>query len=253
MATLRGRLSTPDSPEERPVIAIPMGYARVHGTGGYISSFTESTHIVKEVWLAGGFPSLLPPYPELTSLASGQIDGLLLSGGADVEPRHYGGSAPATVEYDSRRDSCELALVDTALQRDWPILGVCRGLQLLTVAAGGSLYQDLESETSYTGHVQRQAANNTAHEVTIDTDSKLAGVVEATRIEVNSIHHQGVAEPGSGFRSVGHAPDGLVEAVESPDRSVLGVQWHPEYIARTNRAAAALFEWLVAQATQRRG
>lgn len=162
------------------------------------------------------------------------VDGLLLTGGEDVEPWRYGGGAPhPRTRCDPARDALEIALCAAALERDLPLLGICRGIQLWNVAAGGTLWQDLPSERpGGVRHLEPEAARdrrNLLHEVTVAPDAPWARVLAGPPLAVNSIHHQGVREVAPGLRVLATAPDGLVEALVDPGRRfALAVQWHPE-------------------------
>ncbi|MEU4426212.1 gamma-glutamyl-gamma-aminobutyrate hydrolase family protein [Actinoplanes sp. NPDC024001] len=196
---------------------------------------------VEAVRLAGGRAVLLPP-DDLDADVLGRLDGLLLSGGPDVDPAHYGATTePLTVTHPER-DAAELVLLRAALDRDLPILGVCRGMQLLAVAAGGSLHQHLPD---LVGHEKHRPAPGEYGEqtATFVPGSRIAALLgdDAT---INCFHHQGVADAGP-LTVTGRAVDGVPEAIEDAERRfVLGVQWHPE-VSRDQR----LFGALVAAAT----
>ncbi|HEX6547840.1 MAG TPA: gamma-glutamyl-gamma-aminobutyrate hydrolase family protein [Candidatus Dormibacteraeota bacterium] len=151
------------------------------------------------------------------------FDGLLLTGGKDIDPAHYGEAPDPTTEVDPPRDQFEIPLVEEAISRGLPIFGICRGVQLLNVALGGSLFQDLPHHPP----TPKELRSQPAHPVRIAPDGKLAAIV-GERLEVNSLHHQAVKDVAPGLRAVAWAEDGTVEALESPDHPVLGVQWHPE-------------------------
>ena len=170
-------------------------------------------------------------------------DGLMLTGGDDVEPSRYGEPVhAATVPAESGRDEFELALVRAARERHLPIFAICRGIQVLNVACGGTLVQDIPSQVSggvkHTFAVPPNAPYTLAHEVWVEKDSLLARLlgdrVIADSCEVNSRHHQAVKEVAPGFRVSATAPDGVIEAIEDPALPFcLGVQWHPENFWRT--------------------
>lgn len=189
------------------------------------------------VRLAGGRPLLLAPEPLVEGDADrllDRVDGLLLVGGADIDPAGYGALClPETEPTVPARDRFELELVRTAFRRNLPVLGICRGLQMMNVATGGSLYQDLAAH----GFAEHRPAvgrldQATHHEVAVDEDSR--HLRASTRVSVvNSHHHQGIAALGDGGKIVARAVhDGNIEAVEWPaQRFALGVQWHPEAMA----------------------
>jgi len=157
------------------------------------------------------------------------VDGLLLMGGTDVNPLRYGATAqPETDEPDDTRDQRELDLIASALEKDLPVLAICRGLQILNVSLGGTLVQHVASPAHHDVDTVNKGA--VAHEVLIEPDSLLAQIAGVRRWQVNSRHHQAVDRVGSSLRVVARdAEDGTVEGVENPaKRFVLGVQWHPE-------------------------
>lgn len=174
----------------------------------------------------GGRPVVLPP-DDVDADVLHRLDGLLLTGGADIDPAHYGQEPhPASDTPRPDRDHGELMLLRTALDLDLPVLGVCRGLQLLALVYGGTLHQHLPDVVGHTGHCPREGVFGD-HEVAF-TEHSLAAALYGTRARTNSHHHQAVADPG-GLTVTGRSDDGVVEAAEDPaKRFVLGVQWHPE-------------------------
>ncbi|MCL6552397.1 MAG: gamma-glutamyl-gamma-aminobutyrate hydrolase family protein [Firmicutes bacterium] len=204
---------------------------------------------------AGGDPVLVAPGDPLPA----RVDGVLLSGGVDVHPRHYRQAihpgVAHTLTLDEQRDLLELDLARRALDHDLPVLGICRGAQVLTVAAGGTLWQDLSlAGVDPTRHDQdgRHADWEPAHGIRVEPASRLAGVLGGGALGVNSFHHQAIASPAPGFAVVARADDGTVEAVESTGhRFAVGVQWHPERMVAHHPVQRRLFAALVAAA--RRG
>jgi putative glutamine amidotransferase len=204
---------------------------------------------------AGAIPLVTPPLaPELALSLVDRVDGICLSGGPDLDPRAYGGDPhPATGPVESDLDDFELALTRAADARGLPILAICRGMQLLNVARGGSLHQHLPDLVSgEINHRQTAPGAQPTHPVALNGDSHVARVLRIDRAEVNSFHHQAVDRLGAGLVVTGRAPDGTVEAIEATDRDfVLGVQWHAESL--TARAEqAALFRAFVDAAQRRR-
>ncbi len=176
-------------------------------------------------------------------LVDRRISGLLLCGGAfDIPPAWYGQETRARLDPPrEQRSRLERELLDQATVQGLPVLGICNGAQLMVVIRGGTLVQDLASLwPGALDHEQSEARDRAVHQVEISAASKLARVLEATSVRVNSTHHQGIDDPGRGVRVVGRAPDGVVEAIEDPTRPFwIGVQWHPERLP--DRASTRLF------------
>jgi putative glutamine amidotransferase len=198
---------------------------------------------VQAIERAGGRALVIPPTEEGVEETLDALDGLLLSGGSDLDPSLYGADAHAETRHvRPERDRAELALLRGALARDLPVLAVCRGSQVLNVARGGDLVQHLPEAVGNEAH-RETAGVFSEHGVKVDPDSRLGGIV-GDSVEVKSHHHQGYGELGEGLRVVARADDGTIEAVEDPERRfAVGVLWHPE-----EGEDAALFEALVAEA-----
>ena len=193
---------------------------------------------------AGAVPVVIPPLDtdSIEPLLDG-LSGLCLSGGPDLHPTVYGATPhPALGPTEPHLDLFEVALVRAAQARDMPVLAICRGLQVLNVARGGTLVQDLPSERpSDVVHRQQFAARLPAHDVVLEPGSMVAEALGAVEIAVNSFHHQAVDVLGAGLRVVGWAPDGVVEALEATDCSfVLAVQWHAESLVESPEQARLL-------------
>lgn len=209
---------------------------------------------VKSVEQAGGMAVLLPPgAPADAGPLLGRLDGILLSGGADVDPALYGQAPhPRLGRVVRERDDFELALCREALRRDLPILAICRGQQVLNVATGGTLIQDIpsvvEGAVDHDPPVERWDA---VHDVGLLQGSRLRAILGRDSLAVNSFHHQAVDALGAGLVASAHSvADRVVEGVEDPGRRfALGVQWHPEAFWREPRAFGSLFDALV-QATR---
>ena len=208
---------------------------------------------VEAVSAAGGVPVLIPLGLDEDALGvlMARLDGLLLSGGGDLAGEYYQSEHPNLIfDVDPDRDRVELFLAHAAVERDKPLLAICRGHQLLNVALGGSLYEDVlhlmpsAIKHDYWGEYPR---NFLSHEVTVCAGSLLAGRLgERRTLRVNSLHHQGIRDLGRGLVAAAHAPDGLVESVEIPGhRYALGVQWHPENLIHDDPAMLSLFQGLV--------
>ncbi len=182
---------------------------------------------------AGGLPLPLPHTPDLAEAYLERIDGLVITGGAfDVDPALFGAtSRHDTVKLKGRRTAFELAMVQGALARDLPILGICGGEQLLAVALGGTLIQHIPDAVPHClAHEQPNPRTEPGHSVTLTPGSLLARIAGAAEIPVNSAHHQAVATLPEAIRINARAADGVIEGLEDPARRFcLGVQWHPEY------------------------
>jgi gamma-glutamyl-gamma-aminobutyrate hydrolase PuuD len=198
---------------------------------------------VRAIEHAGARPLLVPPSDGAVEETLDALDGILFSGGADLDPATYGADAhPETNGIRPERDRAELALLEGALARDMPVLAVCRGVQVLNVARGGDLVQHLPDVVGNSSHREVHGTFS-EHPVQIDEGSRLGSVL-GDRAPVMSSHHQGIGRVGAGLREVAWADDGTVEAVEDPERRfALGVLWHPEAGEDWK-----LFETLVAEA-----
>jgi putative glutamine amidotransferase len=204
---------------------------------------------------AGAIPLVCPPLaPELAESLLDRVDGLCMSGGPDLDPSVYGEQRhAATGPVQSELDDFELALGRAADAAGLPILAICRGMQVLNVARGGSLHQHLpDLNAGEINHRQSEPGSETTHAVSIRESSRVARILERTTAEVNSFHHQGVSRLGDGLVITGRAPDGTVEAIEAMDREfVIGVQWHAETL-QFRPEQAALFAAFVDSARDRR-
>jgi putative glutamine amidotransferase len=195
------------------------------------------------VQLAGGLPLILAPDDEVAEKPDqllDLLDGLILTGGADIDPATYGASpSPHTGETRPERDRFELALAYGAMERGLPLLGICRGGQMVNVACGGTLIQHLPDVVGDDRHLEAPGSFS-EHEVELEAGSLAARAAGADRISVRSHHHQAVDELGEGLKATGHSlPDAVVEAVEHPDHDfTLGVLWHPEADERSKIVAA---------------
>ncbi len=232
-----------------PLIGISCGW-----DGGRID---VSDAYALSVRAAGGIPVVLPPVLSMEEAASvlGQVDALILTGGEDVDPARYGEEVwNETVEVNYRRDTSDFLLASAALDAGLPILGICRGEQLMNVVLGGSLYQDIPSQVgSAIRHRQSEPDGVGTHMIYIEAGSHLRELLGADSLMVNSFHHQAVKDPGAGVRVVARAADGVVEAWEydsSKRASILCVQFHPEllYARGGNTTFLPIFEDLVARA-----
>lgn len=209
---------------------------------------------------AGAIPWMIPLLQsdtETLRCVYERLDGLLLPGGADVDPKSYNEERhPLTAGTDPPRDDVELKLVEWALEDGMPILGLCRGCQIINLAQGGTLYQDLEHE--YPGAIKHDympragyARNRLSHNVQLAEGSRLAQIVGESTLPVNSMHHQGIRDLGRDLVAVAIAPDGLIEGIELPAHPFLiAVQWHPEALSPTDPRWRRLFVEFVAAAAR---
>lgn len=205
---------------------------------------------------AGGVPFILPPVDDTDSLISAleSVDGILLTGGADINPLFLGEEPIKELHsINPRRDRSELLLARLAADRQIPVLGICRGIQVMNAAFGGSLYQDIhvQREEMCIKHDQELGRSYASHTVQLEKDSLLYKLFGAETLPVNSFHHQAVKEVAPGFRVTARAADGVVEAMESTEyKSMVGVQWHPEcFILEGDKCMMPVFEWFIGEAT----
>lgn len=233
--------------KKRPLIGVPTGRERsqrFHGLPLYIMNQTY----VRVLETMGALPVLIPLQMSEQTLRGifERLDGLFLPGGEDMDPATYEEERhPQLGATDSERDRTEMLLTRWAIEGGMPVLGVCRGVQVINVVCGGTLYQDLLSQQSaYHKHdffPPNHERYRISHQIKIEPDSRLAHALGSVH-EVNSMHHQGIATLGNALRVVATADDGLPEAVEVPELPfVVGVQWHPEELAKTDPHSAGLF------------
>ena len=198
---------------------------------------------------AGGIPILIPmPVAEDFEQYISALDGLLITGGGDINPLLFGEEPHPTVTKAERDlDLSEMKLVRMFHAARKPVMGICRGCQVINVAFGGTLYQDLPSQTGsricHNQHPDHRA--EAIHSICMEKDSLLCTILGKERTEVNSLHHQSVKEPGHGLRVVAKAADGIVEAIEDAEGLLLGYQWHPEEMCATGEDAWRLFKHFV--------
>lgn len=216
--------------------------------------YVQETY-TRSVYQAGGLPLILSmPGAELALLEGylDSLDGLLFTGGEDIHPELYGEEVrPGCGEIDRERDDFELGLARRAIDRGIPLLGICRGLQLLNVACGGTLYQDLTERpgTRPEHYADRQERAQLRHAVKILPGTRLSQIVGAPELKVTSSHHQFICRLGSGLQVSAVSDDGVIEGIEGPGpRFFLAVQWHPERMADLYSHQLALFGALVAAA-----
>ena len=219
-----------------PMIGITCGTRPRGIKNGYDLSLQEDA-ILRDystaIALSGGAPVLIPALQNRAALAAvvDHVDALLLSGGGDIAPARFDQeSAKNLGNVDLARDAMEFLVLERALERNIPILGICRGIQTLNVGLGGTLYQDLASQSaSNLKHADNPYRSPTVHKVKIDPDNLLSEIIGEKEIWVNSLHHQAVKGPGRGLKAIAKSSDGIIEGVVSDSGVfILGVQWHPE-------------------------
>lgn len=234
---------------------------------GLTSNYNDSNEMLakayyEQVIRAGATPLLIPPTTDRNVIVGvlDHVDGLLLTGGADVNPLWVGEEpSPRLHNINARRDLSELLLTRLAANRQIPILGICRGIQVLAMALDGTVQQDIYENYLPTGpagslgpstikHSQDAVQAEPTHTVRIERDSILFSLYHKERMAVNSFHHQAVKDPGARFRTTAVAPDGVIEAIESTEfKSIMGVQWHPEHLGDEGQR---LFRWLADEAAE---
>jgi putative glutamine amidotransferase len=231
----------------RPIVGIT-SYAEEVTWGAWVEpSAVVPLAYVHAIERAGGRPLVVPPSEEGLEETLAVLDGLVFSGGSDVHPELYDAEPhPATTDVQEERDRAELALLTAALERDMPVLAVCRGSQVLNVARGGDLVQHLPDLIGHEGH-KHTPGEFSDHDVTLEPETRV-GRLLGERAPVKSHHHQGFGRIGEGLREAAWAEDGTIEALEDPSkRFALGVLWHPE-----EGEDMALFEALVEEASRYR-
>ena len=214
------------------VIGISVSTLMLPGTRG-VRRFAIPDYYVRCVLNAGGVPLLFPTVPAAAATKYlSLVDGLVLSGGIDVDPDSFGQEPhPKLGEVDPDRDHFEIALARGAREAGKPTLAICRGIQVVNVAHGGTLIQDIPTQVEGALQHEQKALRHdaAAHGLLIEAGSHLHEVAGCTRVRVNSFHHQGLDRVADGFRVTARAPDGVIEAIEDPDLPFwVGVQWHPE-------------------------
>lgn len=223
------------------------GLTKVSVTEAYLKALSQ----------AGACPVIIPPgmAEEMLNDLFSRLDGVLFTGGGDIHPGAYDEpSHPEIKEIDQDRDETEFTLLENSLQIGLPFLGICRGLQVVNVGLGGTLYADIASQHSQAlkhDYYPNWARNHLAHEVQVDTKSRLMKILGDHQHMVNSLHHQAVRQLAPGLIASAHSPDGLVEALELTDHPFgIAVQWHPEWLTEQT-AMRALFRAFVEVASEK--
>ena len=232
----------------KPIIGIGSDVLRVEGERDRAFVYLTYTEALRR---SGAVPVLIPPQPENAADLVEGLDGLLLAGGDDCDPSLYGEEVHPSVEpMDPRRQSNDLILARLARERSIPTLGICLGVQVMNVAAGGTLLQDIDSQVQTEIRHASRPEDRGRHDVLIERGTRLAEILSPGEHNVNSSHHQAVGRVGEGLRVTASAPDGVVEGLEDPRHPFYqGVQWHPEDMAG-EESAGALFGAFVEAARQ---
>lgn len=247
--------------KRRPIIGI---ISAKHDYGMVLPVYDTTGHYLEQTEAAGGVPVQLPLLagvgPEVLDEMVSLCDGFLLPGGGDFAPQWYGqeplpGLKTGTSVGDQEMERTALTLVRAMAGSGKPILGICLGAQAINIALGGDLYQDLPTQlpSDITHAMPAKAEKDRwkiAHTVKTAEGSLIRSLTGAEEIQVNSFHHQAVKTPAPGFTATAFAPDGVIETIESENKKILGIQWHPENLAQAgNPQGKAIFQWLVRQAS----
>lgn len=215
---------------------------------GYKRAYVNDDY-VKAVISAGGVPFIIPFCEDksIVEMSVEHIDGLILSGGHDVFPLNYNEEPHGKLgEVFPQRDEFDFTLLAAAKKKSIPVLGICRGFQIINVAHGGTLYQDLSCREENTSkHFQGHSPSLATHSVKIDKESNLGSIL-GTDLRINSFHHQTIKEVAPSFKAVAHAADGVVEAIESnTGEHIFGTQWHPEMMVATESSMLNIFKYII--------
>ena len=250
-------MTSPNTSVVRPLIGIPAASYVDHEYSA-TPTYRFNGHYPAALAECGALPLVIPLNlpEEILRLIFERLDGLCLPGGVDVDPGEYGEARhPDLGAVDAPRDRTELTLARWALEADLPVLGICRGIQLLNVAAGGTLYQDIPAQVPeaerHNFRLQESAWETPTHAVQVEPQSRLAEIVGTEKMLTNSFHHQSLKDVAPGFEATAWADDGIVEAIEHPEKPfAVAVQWHPEGMFRTDTHARRIFEAFVAACRQ---
>lgn len=221
---------------------------RVYGSSGY-SMINEDYY--KGVQAAGGIPVIIPIIgSDIVDPLLSRLDGIILSGGGDLDPWYFGESPIKDLNVITPdRDGCEIEIAKKSIEMSIPILGICRGLQILNVAMGGTLYQDIYAQKKsdeIIKHTQMAPRWYGSHKVFIESNTMLLDIMKKETILVNSFHHQAIKTLGDGLKINAYSPDKIIEGIEGTDEQfILGVQWHPENMWEKNKIFLELFKAVV--------
>ncbi len=243
----------------RPLIGISPTPEEKDFDHGHFRRYALANTYTNAVFAAGGVPVILAPRTEGLDDLLDQLDGVIFSGGSDLDSAHWDEDPhPTAYGFDPERDNFEIAAIRKAVARDMPMLGICRGIQSINVALGGTIYQHIPDQVpdalQHRQHEDGKMNDTTSHTVTIaEGDNLLRKIHGGTTMETNSFHHQSIREPAEGLDVIAKAGDGVIEAVWLPQMTFgLAVQWHPEMLAADHPDQAALFQALVDAAAEKK-
>lgn len=233
-----------------PLIGISCSYDQQEGR------FFLAEAYVNAVTGAGGVPVILPSIQGTTSanILIQNIAGLLLAGGGDVDPAYFDEEpAPGLGEITPERDRFEIMMVKAALRKKIPVLGICRGIQVLNIACGGTVIQHIPAEIKKPlKHSQKAPRWYPTHKVFLEKSSLLSGICDTGYMNVNSFHHQAVKDPAPGFKVTGQSSDGIIESIENPKHPfMIAVQWHPECMIKNDSNSRKLFKAFIKAAAKK--
>lgn len=236
----------------RPLIGISPTPEENDFSHGHFRRYALANTYTNAVLAAGGIPVILAPHTEGLDALLDQLDGVVFSGGSDLDSARWNEEPhPTAYGFDEERDNFEIAAIRKAVERDMPMLGICRGIQSINVALGGTIFQHIPDQVpnalQHRQHEDGKMNDTTSHTVTIEPgDNLLHRIHGGTTMETNSFHHQAIREPADGLEVIARAGDGVIEAAWLPTMTFgLAVQWHPEMLAATHPDQAAIFTALV--------
>lgn len=243
----------------KPIIGISPSPSESSFDHGHFRRYALADTYTKAILAAGGIPVILPLHSEAVDDTLDALDGIIFSGGGDIDPKHWNEEKhPVADGFDDERDAFELQAIRKVVERDIPMLGICRGIQTVNVALGGSLIQDIADQMpgaqQHRQHKDGMLRDALSHWVTVTKgDNLLYRIHGDTQMRTNSFHHQAVKEPAKDLEIIATTPDGVVEAMWHPMMTFgLAVQWHPEMLAAMHRDQAAIFEALVHAAAEKK-
>lgn len=235
----------------RPTIGILLDY-EASGSFSKRPHYALRTAYFDAIWKAGGLPMGIPYIESARDAYLDALDGLIVPGGFYAFPPELYGD-PANGEDEHPRYAFEKQLMADALDRNLPTLGICAGMQVMAAARGATMWRDIKNDLDCAvDHLNEKPAEETAHNISIETDTRLHAIAGSSEIAVNTAHNEALKDIPDGITISARAPDGIVEAIELPDRRfAIGVQWHPEFFLSDGDPNFALFEHLIAEAGQR--